>query len=437
MVEPSAERPRVDLYVNETTRGSIVLGAGRTTTVRLVQARPVRVAELPGPTSFAGHGANLLPAPEGGGQGSLAVLEAVLRAARAHPGHLLVVAGHAVDETLSRQRAAGVLGYLRGQASWGPDAAAQARVVEWQRILAWAAATFGWDCHPGALDDREGPRSRRALHAFRKGFNAEHGAALPLNARVGPDDWRAFAACYDRELARLLGDSPADLAARRAALVVDPAPRGCGGAWPISRCRLAALPSTFDARVDLLLFAPADAPRLTCHAASVCEPKACDVYRKGKYRAAPLTGDAPATTRALRLVLRDVDDRPLAGQPCVLEVGGALRALVSDGAGGLTLEVPEEAGEALLRVERPDEGVVVVPLRVGPLAPAHAPLGQQERLRNLGYYTGDLEGEDELEEDAPDALRSAVEEFQCDQGLPVTGACDPATQARLVEVHGS
>ena len=34
-------------------------------------------------------------------------------------------------------------------------------------------------------------------------------------------------------------------------------------------------------------------------------------------------------------------------------------------------------------------------------------------------------------------LRSAIEEFQCDTGLPVTGACDDATAARHIATSGS
>jgi len=35
------------------------------------------------------------------------------------------------------------------------------------------------------------------------------------------------------------------------------------------------------------------------------------------------------------------------------------------------------------------------------------------------------------------AFLSAVEEFQCDNGLTVDGDCGPNTQAKLKEVHGS
>jgi hypothetical protein len=33
-------------------------------------------------------------------------------------------------------------------------------------------------------------------------------------------------------------------------------------------------------------------------------------------------------------------------------------------------------------------------------------------------------------------VRSAIEEFQCDFGLPVTGTMDAVTQQRLMQIHG-
>lgn len=71
-----------------------------------------------------------------------------------------------------------------------------------------------------------------------------------------------------------------------------------------------------------------------------------------------------------------------------------------------------------------------LPLMVGHLDPIEKPSGQLARLANLGYYWGSLTASD------ADSFESAIEEFQCEQGLPVTGECDSATQAKLQEMHG-
>jgi murein L,D-transpeptidase YcbB/YkuD len=56
--------------------------------------------------------------------------------------------------------------------------------------------------------------------------------------------------------------------------------------------------------------------------------------------------------------------------------------------------------------------------------------GQVALLKILGYSAGDVNQPD------PRALRSALEEFQCDNGLQVDGVCGPKTQPKLKRVHG-
>ena len=70
----------------------------------------------------------------------------------------------------------------------------------------------------------------------------------------------------------------------------------------------------------------------------------------------------------------------------------------------------------------------MLPIKIGYLDPVEEVSGQIGRLDNLGYFPGD--GTDE------DQFKSAIEEFQCDNGLTVDGDCGPGTQAKLKEIHG-
>ena len=73
---------------------------------------------------------------------------------------------------------------------------------------------------------------------------------------------------------------------------------------------------------------------------------------------------------------------------------------------------------------------ISIAIRIGHLDPVEETSGQEARLNNLGYAaTGGVEKD-------PDALRSAIEEFQCDHGLTVDGICGAKTQNKLKEVHG-
>lgn len=129
----------------------------------------------------------------------------------------------------------------------------------------------------------------------------------------------------------------------------------------------------------------------------------------------------------LRMCIKDFGDEPMASTKCELEVEGTVHRLTTDAKGMLKQDIQRKAENGSLGI-RDDE----IPVKIGHLDPVEEPSGQQARLMNLGYYRGPLEPVDERE------LRSATEEFQCDNDLrPVTGVCDAKTQAKLKEVHGS
>ncbi len=72
-----------------------------------------------------------------------------------------------------------------------------------------------------------------------------------------------------------------------------------------------------------------------------------------------------------------------------------------------------------------------LPLKLGHLDPVEEFSGQVWRLNNLGYRAGSPASKED------EAFRSAVEEFQCDNSIAVSGNCDGATQDKLRTVHGS
>lgn len=115
----------------------------------------------------------------------------------------------------------------------------------------------------------------------------------------------------------------------------------------------------------------------------------------------------------LRLRLEDPFGNALANTPCVLTVDGAAEELTSDGDGMIEHDVSAEVRSAALEVEGFE-----FELSVGGLDPSASPTGLQGRLANLGHFVGLVGDEDE------DGLRFAVELFQAEQGLSVTGVAD-------------
>lgn len=149
--------------------------------------------------------------------------------------------------------------------------------------------------------------------------------------------------------------------------------------------------------------------------------------------AAPSEPAAAPERQQLRVVLQTLGGQPVAGAGATLRLGQSARALSTDGKGAISAELPAgvDKGEIVLNGAGTTLHGVAIPFTIGALPPEATVLGQQARLNNLGYRAGSTENPASL------VFRSAVEEFQCDEGLVVDGRCDPATQAKLRSVHGS
>jgi N-acetylmuramoyl-L-alanine amidase len=157
----------------------------------------------------------------------------------------------------------------------------------------------------------------------------------------------------------------------------------------------------------------------------------------GKATGATHNFQVPSGRVKIKIVLIDVNRRPVSNAECVLELGGQSQGnqvfrLTSGGDGSIEQEIS---------IRGPHEGTLLVKdpnlpyqtemgIRIGHLDPADIRSGQVARLNNLGYNAGSLSSEDEMR------FKSAVEEFQCDNSLPVNGICNADTQRKLIEKHG-
>jgi protocatechuate 3,4-dioxygenase beta subunit len=129
----------------------------------------------------------------------------------------------------------------------------------------------------------------------------------------------------------------------------------------------------------------------------------------------------------LKIVVLDWAGNPVVDTELEIELdGGEKIKTAGDGSATKKTMDPQGKKEGKLKVKG-----YGLDLKVGHLDPVEEVSGQVWRLNNLGYRAGNTT-------DPKDKLfLSAVEEFQCDQGLTVDGICGPNTQAKLKEVHGS
>lgn len=152
----------------------------------------------------------------------------------------------------------------------------------------------------------------------------------------------------------------------------------------------------------------------------------------------------------LRIRLENLYGKPLANQKYRLLLEGERRADLTNGQGQLEQNLPGKTEFVALQTQTFEgaQTVVEIPVKVGYLDPITEVSGWQARLNNLGYNAGyetlpaPLPGQkaNDLFQTLPlpqrERLRSAIEEFQCDNHLTVDGVCGAVTQAKLKTAHG-
>jgi len=119
-------------------------------------------------------------------------------------------------------------------------------------------------------------------------------------------------------------------------------------------------------------------------------------------------------------------EHPLANKKYILTIGSQVYHGTTNASGLLEVTLEPTASSGLLQI--PSERFECE-LEFGSLDPVDEISGAQARLQNLGYYHGEITGE--MNED----LREAVQFFQSDFDLPVTGDLDGATHQKMLERH--
>lgn len=428
------ERRIVELRVHETAaRQQVAVKHQSTTTLRLSGPRPLQAFEVDGASGF--HPGGSLPLPEP--PGALTAIAAALAHAAARPGvDVLLVAGHGADAALVARRAAAVAALLAGaKDEFATLAAEHGTVRDWQAALAWLAATRGWACSPGGVDGLIGPKSRAALKAFRAQVDLSGGDA----SAAGDEDWAAIFDAYEDALARALGLAGREALAekREGVRFLEQRAVGCAAHWPKDRVRIFEHTTLADERVDVLCFPEEHAPLLACHAGDegACEPKQCDVYRKGKYRCERChPTEAPGDFRCLEVPGPHFDfDRSFVRPDGFASLRLSAGLLAEDPARrglifGHTDTVGTDAYNKTLSERRASSVLAVLTRDVD----AWDALWTGERwddavARTMLGAVGDGA--------APATLAPALKAFQTQAELPPTGALDAATRRRLIAAY--
>ncbi len=415
----------------------------------VVEQRPGLVLEMED-LHFHHDSAVLLPDPKRDGtQGEpdedqltgLTVLRACYLQAKNNPAQKMLVVGHTdttgkpgYNLTLSQLRAESVTHALLGKRDdWARVADSKHKVEDYQLILTWITETFAWDCDPGGVDDENGPKTKAAVRAFQKQYNARFRGKLAVDGVVGPETWKAFFDVYMSKLKKMLRTDDAGLDELRKELkFVDDGRRfvGCGESHPIAGERRDSFRSATNRRVEILFFDPGQEPKLDCQPnAKQCKPALCEIYRLKFYEFEPIPPE-PHARGTLRIWLLDVAHRRMPGAPYLLKLSQVERRGKADGDGLLTeTKVPLasscvlEWGEPKGKSENDADTFrfrATLKLNFAPDSTEEQDENAGRMLENLGY-TGTL---DEM-----------VAAFQSDYGLPEKAWFDQKTNDELIKVH--
>ncbi|HUU46767.1 MAG TPA: peptidoglycan-binding protein [Acidobacteriota bacterium] len=122
-----------------------------------------------------------------------------------------------------------------------------------------------------------------------------------------------------------------------------------------------------------------------------------------------------------------INDEPRANEAYVLEIDGSRSEGKSDGDGVVEVWIPPSAMSG--KISFPD-GEDEYELELGDLDPITEISGLQARLRNLGFYDGEVDGEESEE------LEQAIRVIQERHDLEPTGELDETTRDKILEEHG-
>lgn len=132
----------------------------------------------------------------------------------------------------------------------------------------------------------------------------------------------------------------------------------------------------------------------------------------------------------VNIILNDASG-PLAAKAYHILGMGKPRRGTTDDKGLASFSVPVHISEVRLVL---DEAGDEYPILIGEMDPVEEHSGVWKRLEHMGYLSGRDIGPDGA---APAALREAIEKFQVDYGLKISGRLDDDTKAALVRIHGS
>jgi len=133
----------------------------------------------------------------------IALLASAFTYAKDNPDRELIAHGHAdtsgdpdYNLTISKRRAEAIKGLLdNDMALWNGVVACKDHKLEtedYQQTFKGLAEKYGWDCDPGDVDNKDGPKTKEGVKGFQTEYNSRYNGTLTVDGVVGPKTWEAI-----------------------------------------------------------------------------------------------------------------------------------------------------------------------------------------------------------------------------------------------------
>ncbi|MFP4242578.1 MAG: peptidoglycan-binding protein, partial [Chitinispirillaceae bacterium] len=97
------------------------------------------------------------------------------------------------NKDLSEQRCTAIKALFDDKKDVFVDVCAQkGKTEDYQKILSTLASQYGYDCDPGKIDNKDGPKTQAALKQFQSGYNRQFEPRISEDGEIGPQTWGAF-----------------------------------------------------------------------------------------------------------------------------------------------------------------------------------------------------------------------------------------------------
>lgn len=121
-----------------------------------------------------------------------------------------------------------------------------------------------------------------------------------------------------------------------------------------------------------------------------------------------------------------INNKPRADESYDIDIDGVFRSGTTDSDGWLEESILPNAKKATVVFANLNK----YEFKLGHLDPPEDISGYQGRLRNMGYYSGAVDGR------CGEMTRSAIRDFQAEEGVEVTGEMDDTTRDKLKSKYG-